>query len=288
MVRRPHWPNWAGSETGSAVVDAKIRWADHHRQAFHAALKEFRDRRPYRVTEDRRAHEGSVYHVLTAHPEPPPDEVGLIFGDYLQNLRSALDYLVGVMRPDGPSRNSRFPIFLERPIGRNGFRKRACVSLQGIPDEAVELIHFMQPYHRPHLPVRHAFKSLGAIEALWNIAKHRTLYVVTAATRPQYVGRDRSDQEAKRIGFRFPAPNNSSEIWLPVTEPEERFDPHFDVHLSLAQPPGFANDWPRWVESWELDGLIDHFHRVVRYEIAPQFNEFARDVDFEEPVRSEH
>lgn len=276
MFRRPKWPNWAGNESGSPVVDRKIKWADHHRVAFHTALSDFTNRRPYLVTEDRRVHEGSEYRVLTAHPEPAPDEFGLIFGDYLQNLRSSLDYLVGAMRSDGPGRNSRFPIFLERPKGLHGFKSRACVSLQGIPDEAVELIHFMQPYHRPDLPIRHAFKALAAIEALWNVAKHRSLYVVTAATKPDYVGRDRSDEQAKRIGFRMSAPDNSSEIWLPVTKPEEKFDPHFAIHVSLAQPRGFANDWPQWVEGWELDGLVDHFHRVIQYEIAPQFKKFIQ------------
>lgn len=142
----------------------------------------------------------------------------------------------------------------------------------------MKLIHWMQPYHRPDAPLRHSFKTLVAIETLWNISKHRTLLIVTAATRPDYVGRYRTDEEAQSIGFRFTAPGNSSEIWLPVTEPEEQFDPHFSIHISLAEPGGFASDWPKWVEEWELDGLVDHMHRVVRYEIAPHFNEFIQTV----------
>lgn len=278
MIRRPKWPNWAGYELGSPVVDLKIQWADHHRIALHTAFEAFRDRQPppYLITEDRRVHEGREYRVLTAHPEPAPDEFGLIFGDFLQNLRSSLDYLVGAMRTDGPSRNSQFPILLERPKGPHGFKRRACVSLQGIPDEAVKLIHFMQPYHRPDVPARHTFKSLAAIEALWNIAKHRTLHVVTAATKPDYVGHQGTEEGASGIGFRMAAANHSSEIWLPTTKPDERFDPHFTVHVSLAEPRGFANDWPRWVESWELDGLVDHFHRVIRYEVATQFSQFIQ------------
>lgn len=279
MIRRPRWPNWAGYELGSPVVDLKIQWADHHREALHSTLKAFKDRKPppYLVTEDRRVYEGTEYRVLTAHPEPAPDEFGLIFGDYLQNLRSSLDYLVGAMRPGGPSRNSRFPIFLERRQGKDGrFRNRACVALRGIPEEAVRLIHFMQPYHRPDVLIRHTFKTLAAIETLWNISKHRTLHVVTAATVPDYVGRDRSDDQAKRIGFRFPGPDHSSEIWLPITEPQESFQPHFTVRMTLAQPGGFANDWPQWVERWELDGLVDHFCRVIRYEVATQFKQFIQ------------
>jgi hypothetical protein len=276
MSTRPKWPNWAGESSGSPVVDRKIDWANHHRESLHSAISAFRDRRPYSVTEDRRVSDGMVYRVLTAHPEPAPDEIGLLFGDFLHNLRSALDYLVGAMRPDGPSRYSAFPILLERPLGSHGFKKRACVPLNGIPDEAVRLVHFMQPYLRPDLPLRHDFKALGAIQALWNIAKHRTLYVVTAATKPDYVGRERSGDDAPKVGFRFPAVERSSEWWLPVTDPPERFDPHFSVRLSLAKPAGLGDDWPAWVEDWDVDGLADHFHRVVRYDIAPQFKAFVR------------
>src|SRR5213592_4917234 len=104
-----------------------------------------------------------------------------MLGDYVQNLRAALDYLVGAMRPDGPSRNSQFPIVLKRPKGPHGFKKRCCVYLHHVPDEAVQLIHWMQPYHRPRW--EGTFRNaLAALEVLWNVSKHRTLLVTTAVT----------------------------------------------------------------------------------------------------------
>jgi hypothetical protein len=276
MIRRPSHL-WAGYELRSPVVRRQIEWADHHREVLHSTFNAFRDRRPYFITENRREYEGTEYRVMTAHSEPAPDEIGLILADYLNALRAALDYLVGEMRPDGPTRNSGFPLFLQRPPGQKGrFRNRACGYLRDIPDDAVKLIHWMQPYHRTDEGLRHTFKSLGAIETLWNIAKHRTLFVVTAATRPDYVVRERSDEQAKGIRYRYPGPDHSSDIWLPITEPQEEFQPHFDVHISLAQPRGFASDWPEWVETWELDGLVDHFYRVIRWEVVPQFNEFIQ------------
>jgi hypothetical protein len=265
----------AGEQSRSAVVRAKVEWADHHRGLLHAALKDFRDRKPYFVSEDRRAWDGIEYRVLTATPDPAPDQLGFILADFVQNLRAALDYLVGEMRDDGASRNSAFPLVLQRPKGPHGFRKRQCIALHGIPDEAVKLIHWMQPYHRPGGGggVRDA---LRVIEVLWNISKHRTLFVVTAVSRPDYVGRERTDEEAKSIGFRFPLSDNSSEIWLPVSEPEEQFDEHFTVHVSLAKPRGFADDWLPWFEHWEIDGLVDYLHNVVGYQVVPQFNPFLK------------
>lgn len=108
MIQRPKHL-WGGYELRSAVVREKIEWADHHRELLQAAFKEFRSRRPYSITEDIRLDEGRTYRVLTAHPEPAPHEIGLIFSDFLQNIRASLDYLVGAMRADGPRRNSAFP-----------------------------------------------------------------------------------------------------------------------------------------------------------------------------------
>jgi hypothetical protein len=269
-------------------VRSKTDWADHHRLLFHDELTRFRGTHPYVVVEDARFFEGKHYRVLTAVPDRSPDNLALIFSDFIQNLRSSLDYLVGELRADGPSRNSLFPIAMDRPRGPHGFRKRHCVALAGIPEDAVKLVHWMQPYHRPDLadPIRHVpgrriglgegtFRdALRAIELLWNVSKHRTLFVVTAVTAPHYVGRERSGDDAEPVGFRVPGANKSSEIWLPVTEPEEKFDPHFEVKVTLAKPKGFAQDWLPWLGDWEGEDLMDYLHRAIRYEVLPQFNRF--------------
>jgi hypothetical protein len=283
---RPDW-RWQG-DSWSPIVRSKVEWADHHRQLFHQELERFRDRKPYVVSEDLRMYEGKRYRVLTAEPERAPNDLGMIFSDFVQNLRAALDYLIGELRADGPSRNSQFPITLVRPRGPHGFRRRQCVALAGIPDDAVKLIHWMQPYHRPDLadPVRHVpgrrmglgegtFRdALRAVELLWNISKHRTLFVVTAVTAPRYVGRERSGDEAEPVGFRMRGHDFSSEIWLPLTEPEESFDPHFEVNVTLAKPRGFSKDWLPWIGTWEAEDLMDHLHRAIRYEVLPQFNQY--------------
>ena len=274
--RRPYKHFWSGEPSRSPVVDLKIKWADHHRQLLKAAIEEFRLRKPYLVHEDRRSWEDTDYRVLNAVPEAAPDEIGLMLGDYIHNLRAALDYLVGAMRPTGPSRNSQFPILLERK-GPHSFKNRACLMLRDVPDEAVKLIHWMQPYHRPKWD-GWFWSALAALEVLWNVSKHRTLFIATAVTRPDYVGRERSDEDAKSIGFRFTAPNHSSEIWLPISEPEEHFEPHFSVHVALAEPRGFARDWPWWINEWEVDGLVDYLYRAVAEQVVPRFNDFIQPV----------
>lgn len=275
--QRPNPHFWSGAPSRSPVVDLKIKWANHHRERLHRAIEDFRERKPYLIDEDRRSYEDTDYRVLSARPEPAPDEIGLILGDYVQNLRSSLDYLIGAMRPDGPSRNSQFPVLLRRPKGPHGFRKRCCVLLHHVPDEAVRLIHWMQPYHRSEWGAR-VWDALAALDVLWNVSKHRTLLIATAITRPDYVARERSGEEAKRIGFRFTAPNHSSEIWLPISEPEEHFEPHFSVHVTLAEPRGFARDWPWWINEWEVDELVNYLYRAVAEQVVPRFNDFVQPI----------
>jgi hypothetical protein len=284
MFRRPHQFFWSQAESRSDVVRAKVKWADHHHRLLADAVTKFRDSKPYLVNEDRRSWDGGDYDVVSAQPFPAPDDIGLILTDYIQNLRSALDYLVGAMRVDGPSRNSSFPLCLSRPLGPHGFRERQCIALRGIPNEAVKLIHWMQPYHRGQRRSGDLRDALRALEVLWNVSKHRTLLVVASRTRPYYVGRDRADEQAPSIAFRMRLPDDSSEIWLPVTS-DEKFDPHFSVHVSLAKPRGFANDWPDWIEEWEVDGLVDYLYRVVAQEVIPRFDEFIQQgAHLERPV----
>lgn len=111
-------------------------------------------------------------------------------------------------------------------------------------------------------------------------------YVEAPYPPRNHVGHAARLRRAREIGgggqehrLPIPRPDHSSEIWLPITEPQEYFEPHFAVHISLAQPRRFASDWPTWVERWELDGLVDYFYRVVRWEVVPMFNEFIQHRD---------
>ena len=85
---------------------------------------------------------------IYAAAEPVPARFGLIAGDYLQNLRSVFDYLVWqLILANGQTpheTNTAFPICKSAAV----FKEARDRRLQGVPDEAVNLIEKLQPYPR--------------------------------------------------------------------------------------------------------------------------------------------
>jgi hypothetical protein len=93
-------------------ADLKLKWAERQLDTFNAAAKTF-------VEGDFR-QEASLgeldftkewQELLWDGLQPVPPELGLILGDFVHNVRSALDYVMWELVPDG-SRGShtQFPI----------------------------------------------------------------------------------------------------------------------------------------------------------------------------------
>lgn len=254
-------------------VDLKVERANQHRVELLAMLAAFRDREPYRIREDLKEWNGKPYRVITAHsPERPPEIVPLLTGDFINNLRSALDHLVGVMRSDGPTRTSAFPI-CDR---RGKFLAQRRSKLAGIPHPAKELIERMQPYDRRYgrpRRERSRWDALAILETLWNTDKHRAILLTSTLVAPDYLGHNRTGEQSAGIGFRVAPAGHEAEWWLPVDDRDQRFDPHFGVQVALAKPGGFAADWPELFD-WPLDGLVNHLYSKVAHDVLPMFREY--------------
>jgi hypothetical protein len=256
-------------------IDLKIKWADHHRERLVKEIETYRERKPYLIREDFRESNGLPYRVVVAHsPEPLADEVVLRLGDFLNNLRASLDYLVGAMRPDGPNDKSAFPITSK---GRKRFREVSRVPLRGIPYPAKELIEKVQPYHRgrPRWK-RQQWWPLEALERLWNIDKHRSLLVTTTLLSPEHVWHNRTGEEGSGIGWRVAHGENEAEWWLPLDDRDQNFHPEFGIQISLAKPRGFTGDWLPRIEDWELDALVNAMYSTVYHRVLPQFGKFVK------------
>ena len=99
---------------GSPFYDAglKVKRADEHIKNLYTRLREFSDTRPYSiiVNHDPNGGDDSIQIKST---QPVPDDVLLIIGDALHNLRSALDYaLYGILTKG--DEYSKFPIYQTR------------------------------------------------------------------------------------------------------------------------------------------------------------------------------
>jgi hypothetical protein len=105
--------------------------------------------------------------------EPVPARFALIAGDFLQNLRSTLDYLVWqlVIANGKTPKRQAFPICTTQ----DGYEKCHDDRLRGIDAEAKAIIDKFQPYLKPE-PDK---SVLAVIDEMCNLNKHRTVLMTS-------------------------------------------------------------------------------------------------------------
>lgn len=162
----------------------KVERASLHLQALHRAIGPFLESepKPYRFMSKVEV-ESSRYLMIVFIKREMPIEWSLIAGDFLQNLRAALDHLVWqlvIANGFKPTAGNAFPIFDERPPSKRSDRERRkwerCIH--GVHRDAVSYIESCQPYHGADGPTTHL---LWALRELSNEDKHRTLIPALSA-----------------------------------------------------------------------------------------------------------
>lgn len=173
--------------TGQYNHDLKLNRAIQHLERLKGEVKRWLGEHPYFLVSKFDPQRGE--HSVWIRPEgEPPAEIGLIVGDCLHNLRSALDSLVydlgrvwkgGELPPD-VAKKSEFPIYID-PDEFRKFRKR---KIGAISPHAQADIEGLQPYNewghfrsymallgmRSHPEAHH---PLWLLQELSNIDKHR-------------------------------------------------------------------------------------------------------------------
>ena len=105
-----------------------------------------------------------------------PARLPIIVGDFLQNLRSALDYLVWELvgaANNQPSRENMFPICSTLDAFKAQIKRG---RLQGMAPDAIAEIQSLQPYH---LGQDFDKSTLFVIDDLCNINKHRRILLTS-------------------------------------------------------------------------------------------------------------
>ena len=149
----------------------KLDRAGEHLAAFNAEINEFLASDPYEIKTEANPQTGKNVHRFRIKSDIPP-RLGLIAADMIHNIRQALDQLTYQLSRS-PDERSGFPIF--RAENDGAIRKRT----KGVPEEAVEIMKAMQPYHATGDMWR--FHQLYYIHQLDIIDKHRTLVVLAYA-----------------------------------------------------------------------------------------------------------
>ena len=154
-----------------------------------AAFKGWLERDAYTLSEE--FETDTRQNVLILEPGRPPEpEWGVLIGECVHNIRSALDQIVyaGAWRnTNGPisrkvAQDSEFPVFGSRPPTASEMRRR----IGALHPDAQTIIQGLQPYKRLD-----AFASddLWILDQFWNLDKHRRIPVTLLAIKGLGIGR---------------------------------------------------------------------------------------------------
>lgn len=160
-------------------VRLKLDRAQEHLQRLDAEIGVYLDREPYKLVLNIPPSNDRLvlveFHVITE----PDDRLGVVIGDCLFNIRSALDHLMcRLVESKGGTvtRKTQFPISDVRRIDKAG--KPVLPKVAGLTAaDVLALIDDLQPYQRGDNATSH---PLSVLRHLSNADKHVLLHVTAA------------------------------------------------------------------------------------------------------------
>ena len=167
-------------------IEAKIARAKEHLETIETEAKNHLEAKPHQIVQHIDPSTG--WNVLRPRPMSPlPLRWGVVAGDLVHDLRSALDHLIWqLVLASGaiPDEMNQFPIFstgrVEKSQASNR-RRRWSDYLHGVPAEATAVIKALQPYRRR---MRVLYVPLERLAEFSNTDKHRTLVPSAAVMVP--------------------------------------------------------------------------------------------------------
>lgn len=167
----------------------KIQRAENHMVDINQEATRYAESQPYTCQRIRFLDSDDTiwgrFHI-TKHPDPM---IAVMFGDFIHNLRSALDWVIVACSPRKHRYKAGFPILLKDVFAKDvdgNFvfgdteRKNLETCLQGLCPEARAYVTELQPYHM----VANTHRAiLGLISRLENADKHRELITIGCGGR---------------------------------------------------------------------------------------------------------
>lgn len=231
---------------------SKLRRAGDHLYELERLLQMYRSAEPYRWVKDLDEEKALYVYRLEIRVQPFVD-IGIVFGEIVHQLRSALDHLAWQLvlaNEREPTRNTGFPMFkTESP-------EKFSEMTEGICAEAVELIDSFQPYHDGNAAQFHHFAMLSKLDI---IDKHRTVIPGAMLADVPFLLPD--------CDFRQGPLNDGDEFArIPADlKPEESFEPY--LSFEEAFPIG------RTGRRLKMDGLRQ-IHHFMGQTMLPRFAKF--------------
>ena len=260
---------------GLQSAQLKICRATEHLRALHQAVRAYAGTDLHKLIPQTDGKE-----TLNISVEPPP-QIGVLVGEIVYQLRSALDHLAfslvqlnpnNVALPNSWERRCAFPLLLKIPMhGEPPVPYALPVpyrvfeqTLPGINYVACAFIESVQPYHG--LGTANALRLLTELS---NVDKHRHLNITVTkvAVRRQYELSDGTTLDSIRGGFKhgtqieFETPGDIGDI---VGEKKS-----LHPYVTFAEPTVGSG-----VATLEVENVLEVCTQQIREVILPSFSGF--------------
>jgi hypothetical protein len=230
----------------SVLVESryKIARAKEHDRVLYAEIRKFLNANPYTLIKEY-DREQSRYLLKLKIDEPMPQgRWGLIIGDCVHNLRSALDYIAWrLARSLASDRITLFPIY-DTQAEFEEMASRRRLDLRIHPD-AVAAIRDVQPYKR----AKPKDDLLWFLQELDARDKHKLINMTQTQAAGGFVGAPASEQIKVAYGgmddgaivaeIKFPSGTPQSEMKVKI---KPRFDIAFE--RGILSPDGLEGGFP--------------------------------------------
>jgi len=210
----------------------RVERAKHHLNDLNDQIARFLEADPYPITQEPDPErDGYLFriHIKAVVPE----SIGLIFGDFIHNLRASLDNLMFELL-GAPSRGWVMPF----PVcSQPAEFAKVEPSLRGqVSAKAFRIIESVQPFHAAD--ASDARTRLRLLNDFWNEDKHRTTTPVVLANYIASSAAYRDDTQDKTLGFEayFGEIQDGKVIGrVAGTDADRR--PLFPVHIRFHEKP---------------------------------------------------
>jgi hypothetical protein len=257
--------------------ELKLDRAVQHLERLEAEVRRWLGGHPYFVVSKFDPERGE--HSVWIRPEgEPPAELGLIIGDCLHNLRSALDSLVydlatvyqeGLLS-DRAAKKSEFPLYIDPDLFEE-YRERKI----GATDPCVQTkIEELQPYNE-WSSFRFFMKTMGmrahpeACHPLWllqelsNTDKHRERHLTLFGPEAVMYREENADIAVSTVRDATSIKDRAKVLSYRPIDPEGEVDVEFNFGLNVAfkeGPPAFGEP---------ADRVLWRVYAFIKQEVLP-------------------
>lgn len=209
-----------------------------------------------------------VMNIFVTPTEEPPAKWGIVLGDVLHNLSSALDHLVcslaRVTDPEDQCTTTEFPIFTDKAK----FEAKKERALRRVPEGAQGVIEELQPFNSGENPPMHVLELL---RRFYNIDKHRRLHLVVGNLKEAHYTPTHPDIEPMRIhaGPIRDRTELAAFYAPPHVEDVQRIDTDISFDIVIDEPIG-----PEDFQTPNISTGMRSIHWWISTEVLPKFERF--------------